>query len=63
MEGAGPGGQNGICLFGMGVADRGVLSVSVGVNGGGVEECSRRAECCCSTIVAIVFVCRNRDQE
>lgn len=56
MEGAGPGGQKGICLLGMGVDDRGVLSVSVGVNGGGVEECSRSAECCCSTTVAILIV-------
>jgi hypothetical protein len=35
-EGIGPGGQNGICLFGTGVEDRGVLRVSDAVRGGGV---------------------------
>ena len=32
----GPGGQNGMCLFGTGVEDRGVLRVRDGVSGGGV---------------------------
>lgn len=55
FDGAGPGGQKGICLFGIGVEDLGVLRVSEDGSEGGVEERSRRAECCCSTTVAIMF--------
>jgi len=40
-EGAGPGGQKGKCLFGMGVDGRGVFKVRAGVIGGGVTECRR----------------------
>lgn len=44
--GAGPGGQKGICLFGIGVDERGVVRVKVDDSGGGVADCSRRADCC-----------------
>jgi hypothetical protein len=38
-EGAGPGEQKGMCLFGMGVDGRAVFRVRAGVIGGGVTEC------------------------
>ena len=37
----GPGGQNGICLFGTGVVDRGVSRMSEGESEGGVLEAER----------------------
>lgn len=46
VAGAGPGGQKGMCLLGIGVEERGVLKVRVVVRGGGVVDWSRRAECC-----------------
>lgn len=38
VAGAGPGGQKGICLFGMGVTERGVVRVKVELRGGGVTD-------------------------
>jgi hypothetical protein len=54
-EGIGPGGQNGRCLFGTGVVDRGVFRIRDGVNGGGVgwRSCGWW---CCITTVAMVLV-------
>lgn len=53
--GAGPVGQIGRCLFGIGVGVRGrLLRFKAGVGGGGVEEC--RSDCCCTTTVAMTIV-------
>ena len=41
----GPGGQNGICLFGTGVVDRGVSRMSEGESEGGVLERSAWGWC------------------
>lgn len=50
----GPGGQYGICLFGTGVDDRGVLNVNAGAEGGDVGDCRRGLWCCWTTTVAIL---------
>ena len=44
-----------MCLFGIGVVDRGVLNISAGVVGGGVGECRRGLWCCWTTTVAMLL--------